>query len=66
MRHGKMIRLLVVMLTLAAAIGGSFWPLAWGQSRPPSAQLPQFGEADGFACVLFYGSDIDGSLEPCG
>ncbi|MBI3949536.1 MAG: hypothetical protein HY314_03670 [Acidobacteria bacterium] len=65
MRWVNTTRLLIITLMLTTAIVGYSRPGLWEQTRP-AAQLPQFGEADGFACVLFYGSDIDGNLEPCG
>jgi hypothetical protein len=65
--RGKIIRWLVVALVLATAIVGySRSPLREQGPASSSVLLQELGVDDGFAGVLFYGSDIDGNLEPCG
>lgn len=65
--RGKFIRWLVVALVLATAMVGYSRPQLRDQASVPSSALRQeLGADDGFAGVLFYGSDIDGNLEPCG
>jgi hypothetical protein len=61
----RIIRLLIITLMVTMAIVRYSQPHLWAQAQS-STQLPQFGEDDGFAAILFYGSDIDGNLEPCG
>jgi len=61
----RIIRWLVVALVLATAMVGYSRPHLREQA-PSSALRQELGVDDGFAGVLFYGSDIDGNLEPCG
>lgn len=67
MRHGKLVRQarLFVLMTfmIVAVIGYAYAPVRM-QERIP--HLPELGTDNGFALALFYGSDIDGSLETCG
>ncbi|GEM_PF-6438195 len=56
----------LVALGIGLLMGGWFPQLGRGWGQWPSMPLPRFGVDDGFACVLFYGSDIGGNLEPCG
>ena len=63
--RGKVVRLFVIGLGFLLAVMGSAHPREEQQPSRP-VQLPQFGNADGFALALFYGSDIGGDLAPCG
>jgi hypothetical protein len=65
----KKIRLLAIGLVLTVVAVGYFLPprlMGQAPAHDASSVLPLLGTDDGFACALFYGSDIDGSLEPCG
>jgi hypothetical protein len=63
----KTMRLLVIAMMLVAALVGYSRPRGWEQSPSPGRiPLPELGADDGFAFVVFYGSDIDGNLETCG
>lgn len=65
--QGRLVRLLIIALVLVTAIVGYSRSLLPRQESAPSAALRQeLGVDDGFAVVLFYGSDIGGNLEPCG
>lgn len=67
MERKKINRPLIITLVLVATIAGYSRPYLGEQaSSNKPAPLPELGVDDGFACVLFYGSDIDGNLEPCG
>jgi len=63
----KIIRLLIITLMLATTIVGYSRAPLWEPTQSASSgSLSELGVDDGFACVLFYGSDIDGNLETCG
>jgi hypothetical protein len=65
----KKIRLLALSLVLTVAAAGYVLPPSFfGQIplRGESSLGLLVGEDDGFACAIFYGSDIEGNLEPCG
>ncbi len=65
MEWKRTVRILILALMLAMIVIG-YSRSSWGQQGPSPVSLPELGEDDRFACVLFFGSDINGDLEPCG
>ncbi|MCS6806716.1 MAG: hypothetical protein RMM98_08600 [Acidobacteriota bacterium] len=58
-------RLFILMIFMVATVIGYAYAPEPMQDRM-SLRLPELGTDNGFALALFYGSDIDGSLETCG
>lgn len=65
-RAQRWCRLCLIALGISLLMGRWHPQLGGEWEQWPSMPLQRFGVDDGFACVLFYGSDIGGNLEPCG